>query len=162
MSNTVTITSEPGTPFINAEREFDAPVGRVFAAHADPQLYAQWVGPRGYETTVEMLEMRTGGGYRFVQRDPAHSERGEFAFRGVFHVVRENELSIQTFEFEGWPDAVSLDTYRFESLADGRTRLRTHSVFPSVEARDGMVESGMEKGVVEGYQRLDAVLKTTV
>ena len=161
MSNTVTITSQAGTPFIDAVREFDAPVERVFAAHADPQLYAQWIGPDGYETNVENLEMRTGGAYRFVQTDPAHPERGEFAFRGVFHVVHANEFSIQTFEFEGWPDAVSLDTYRFESLPEGRSRLTTHSVFPSVEARDGMIESGMEKGVVEGYERLDTILART-
>jgi uncharacterized protein YndB with AHSA1/START domain len=158
MSNDVTITTEPGTPFIDIVREFDAPVERVFAAHADPELFAQWVGPRGYETDLPEYDMRTGGRYRFVQRDPEHPERGEFAFHGVFHAVRENELSVQTFEFEGWPDVVSLDTYRFESLPGGRSRLSTHSVFPSVDARDGMVESGMAKGVIEGYERIDEML----
>lgn len=158
MSNAVTITTDPGTPFVDVVREFDAPVDRVFAAHVDPGLFAQWVGPRGYDTDVVDFDMRSGGGYRFVQTDPAHPERGEFAFHGVVHGVRENESIIQTFEFEGWPDVVSLDTYRFEALPDGRSRLSTHSVFPSVEARDGMVESGMETGVVEGYERLDDVI----
>ncbi|SDH55675.1 SRPBCC family protein [Microbacterium pygmaeum] len=159
MSNEVHITTEPGTPFIDIVREFDAPVERVYAAHSDPELYAQWVGPRGYETDVVEHDMRTGGSYRFVQRDPAHPERGEFAFHGVFHSVRENEYSVQTFEFEGWPDVVSLDTYRFQSLPDGRSRLSTHSIFPSVEARDGMVDSGMSTGVVEGYERIDELLE---
>lgn len=155
-TNAVTITSEPQTPFIDIVREFDAPVERVFQAHSDPELYAQWIGPRGFSTTVEQLDMRSGGRYRFVQTDP--EESGTFAFHGVFHVVRPNEYSVQTFEYEGWPDVVSLETYTFEALDDGRSRLRTHSVFPSVEARDGMVESGMERGVVEGYERLDELI----
>jgi len=156
MTNPVTITAEPGTPFIDIVREFDAPVERVFAAHADAQLFAQWIGPRGYHTEVPELDMRTGGGYRFLQSDADGG--GPYAFNGVFHVVRPNEFAIQTFEYEGFPDIVSLETHWFESLPGDRTRLRTHSVFPSVEARDGMVESDMERGVVDGYERLDEVI----
>jgi uncharacterized protein YndB with AHSA1/START domain len=152
-TNAVTIAAEPGMPFIDITREFDAPVERLFQAHADPELYAQWIGPRGYDTVVDELDMRTGGRYRFVQTDS--SGDGPYAFNGVFHVVRANEFSVQTFEFEGWPDAVSLETHVFESLPGGRSRLTTHSVFPSVDARDGIIASGMERGVVEGYDRLD-------
>jgi uncharacterized protein YndB with AHSA1/START domain len=155
-TNPVTITAEAGTPFIDIVREFDAPVERLYEAHANPRLYAQWVGPRGYETTVEELDLRTGGRYRFVQTGPGGD--GPFAFNGVFHVVRPNEFFIQTFEFEGWPGIVSLDSYTFESLPGNRSRLSTHNVFPSVEARDGMVESGMERGVVDGYERLDELV----
>jgi uncharacterized protein YndB with AHSA1/START domain len=155
-TNAVTITTEPGTPFVDIVREFDAPVEQLFVAHTDPELYSQWIGPRGYQTTVDELEARAGGRYRFAQTDPAGD--GPFAFRGVFHAVRANEFIIRTFEFEGWPDVVSLETYRFESLPGGRSRLSTHSVFPTIEARDAMVESGMERGVVEGYERLEELV----
>ncbi|MGB6051343.1 MAG: SRPBCC domain-containing protein, partial [Rhodococcus sp. (in: high G+C Gram-positive bacteria)] len=77
---------------------------------------------------------------------------------GVFHVVRENEFAIQTFEFEGFPDSVSIESLTFVDL-NGRTRLEAHSVYPSVEARDGMVQSGMEQGVTEGYRSLDRILQ---
>jgi uncharacterized protein YndB with AHSA1/START domain len=157
MSNALTITAPEGQPFLEMERVFDAPVAAVFAAHRDPDLYVQWVGPHGYEMTIERHDFVTQGGYRFCHRNP---EGEEYWFNGVFHVVRENEFAIQTFEFEGAPDQVSLDSLTFTDLGEGRTRLTGRSVFPSVEARDAMVASGMEKGVVEGYERLDAILAT--
>jgi uncharacterized protein YndB with AHSA1/START domain len=100
------------------------------------------------------LEFRSGGCYRFVQRD----DNGEYAFRGVFHTVRENELIIQTFEFEGWPDEVSVDCIRFESLDGGRSRLVDHSVFSTIEVLENMRAEGMERGMREGYDKLDAIL----
>lgn len=154
MTNALTITAEPGVPFIEFTREFDAPVDAVFRAHQDPELIKQWLGPNGYETEIERYDFRTGGGYRYVQRDGDD----EYAFNGVFHVVRENEFAIQTFEFEGFPDVVSIESMRFEDIGDGRTRLVGHSVYPTQEARDGMVASGMERGMSEGYGRLDALL----
>lgn len=155
-TNAVTITTEPDTPFIDIVREFDAPVERVFAAHTDPELFARWIGPRGYDTTIDALDTRTGGRYRFVQTGPTGS--GPFAFNGIFHVVHPNELIIQTFEFEGVPNVVSLESHTFETLPGGRSRLSSHSVFPSIAARDGMVASGMEHGIVEGYERLDELI----
>ena len=155
MSNPVTITAAEGLPFIDIEREFDAPVEAVFNAHRDPALYAQWVGPKDHVTEFPQFDFSTGGGYRFVSTD----QQGQsYGFHGVFHVVRENEFAMQTFKFEGWPDVVSLESLTFTALDGGRTRLTIHSVYPSVEARDGMVQSGMEHGVTEGYQKLDAVL----
>lgn len=154
MSNPVTITAPEGLPFIEIEREFDAPVEAVFRAHQDPELFRQWCGPHGYETTLEQYDFRTGGRYRYV-----HGVDGEqYAFNGVFHVVRENDFAIQTFEFEGVPDVVAIESMTFERLDGGRSRLRGRSVYPSVEARDGMVQSGMEQGVTEGYERLDALV----
>ena len=104
---------------------------------------------------IERYEFRTGGGYRYVHRNP---EGEEYAFNGTFHTVRENEFAVQTFEFEGVPDVVAVESMTFEDLGDGRTRLRGWSTYPSVEARDGMVASGMEGGLREGYERLDAIL----
>ena len=80
------------------------------------------------------------------------------AFYGSFHEARPNERLVQTFTWEGMPDGVSLDTMTFTDLGDGRTRVSALSVLESFEARDGMVASGMEAGVFEGYAKLDALL----
>jgi uncharacterized protein YndB with AHSA1/START domain len=154
MTNQVTITAPEGVPFIDFEREFDAPVSAVFRAHAEPELIKQWMGPNGYEMAIERYDFRTGGGYRYVHRD---GKGEEWAFNGVFHVVRENDFAIQTFEFEGFPDVVAIESITFEDLGGGRSRVRGHSVYPTLEARDGMVASNMEVGMSEGYQRLDKV-----
>ena len=154
MTNPVTITAPEGVPFIDIERELDAPVAAVFRAHAEPDLIKQWLGPNGYEMDIEHFDFTSGGGYRYVQRN---AEGQEFAFNGVFHVVRENDFAIQTFEFEGFPDVVSIESLTFEDLGNGRTRLRAHAVYPTLEARDGIVASNMEVGVIEGYERLDKV-----
>lgn len=154
-TNPVTITAPEGLPFVDIVREFDAPVAAVFAAHRDPELVKQWLGPNGYEMVIDHWDFRPQGGYRYVHTDP---EGNAYRFNGTFHSIRENELAVQTFEFEGAPDVVSLDSMTFEDLGDGRTRLHGHSVFPSIEARDAMVEHGMARGVTEGYERLDALL----
>lgn len=154
MTNALTVTAEPGVPFIEFIREFDAPVEAVFRAHKDPDLIKQWLGPNGYEVKIERYDFRTGGSYRYIHKDGDD----EYAFNGVFHVVRENAFAIQTFEFEGFPDVVSIESLRFEDLGNGRTRLVGHSVYPTQEARDGMVASGMERGMSEGYGRLDGLL----
>ncbi|WP_168626771.1 SRPBCC family protein [Cryobacterium sp. BB307] len=158
MSNALKLDVPEGVPFIDFEREFDAPVEAVFRAHSDPELIKQWLGPRGYEMTVERFDFRTGGSYRYIHK--ANGE--EYVFNGVFHVVRPNEFAIQTFEFEGYPDVVSIESMRFEDLGNGRTRLVGHSVYPTQEARDGMAASGMETGLSEGYERLDELLAADV
>jgi uncharacterized protein YndB with AHSA1/START domain len=154
-TNPVTITAPEGLPFIDIEREFDAPVSAVFNAHRDPELVKQWLGPNGYEMTIERWDFVPQGGYRYLHTNP---EGESFAFNGVFHSVRENEFAIQTFEFEGYPDVVAIESATFEDLGGGRSRLKIHSVYPDVASRDGMVASGMETGVLEGYARLDEIL----
>jgi uncharacterized protein YndB with AHSA1/START domain len=155
MTNPVTITAPEGVPFVEIVREFDAPVEAVYNAYADPKLVKQWLGPNGYDMQIDTYDLESGGRYRYVHTNPAGDS---FAFNGVFHRARPNELIIQTFEWEGMPDQVSIETVRFEDLGGGRSRIVGQSVFPSVEGRDGMIENGMETGVVEGYERLDAVL----
>lgn len=154
-TNPVTIEAPEGVPYIDFTREFDAPVASVYRAHCEPDLVKQWLGPDGLEMEIESFDVRTGGRYRYLHKD---AEGGEYGFNGVFHVARENEFIIQTFEFEGFPDVVSIESMTFEDLGGGRTRLRGHAVYPSQEARDGMVESGMEVGMTEGYVKLDALL----
>jgi uncharacterized protein YndB with AHSA1/START domain len=148
----VTITAPEGVPFIDIVREFDAPVAAVFRAHSEPDLVKQWLGPNGYEMDIDRWDFTSGGGYRYVHKD---DKGGEYGFRGVFHVVRENEFAIQTFEFDGYPDVVALESLTFSDLGNGRARLSIHSVYPTLESRDGMVASGMEVGVKEGYARLE-------
>jgi uncharacterized protein YndB with AHSA1/START domain len=155
MTNPVHVSAPDGLPFIDITREFDAPPAAVHRAHADPDLVRQWLGPDGYEMVVDRYDFTTGGGYRYVHRTP---DGREFSFRGTFHTVRP-DFAVQTFEFEGQPDVVAIETMTLEDLG-GRTRLRIHSVYPSVEARDGMVASGMERGVTQGYARLDTLLTT--
>lgn len=152
--NETTITAQPGTPFIEYVREFDAPRERVFRAWTDPQLVPQWLGPRGLDMKLFEFDARSGGGYRYVHTD----EHGEYGFRGVFHSVVPDELIIQTFEYDGAPHQVSLDTLRFEDLGGGRTRVHSRSVFSTVESRDAMIASGMEAGVSDSMQRLEEVL----
>ena len=157
MTNPLQVSAPDGLPFIDFEREFDAPVAAVFQAHKEPDLVKQWMGPRDYDTEIEIYDFQTGGRWRFVQRN---QEGEEYAFNGVFHVVRENEFAIQTFEFEMFPEAVSIESLTFEDLGDGRSRVRGHATYPSLEARDGMVSGGMESGMNDGYQRLDNLLAT--
>ncbi|WP_114559906.1 SRPBCC family protein [Desertihabitans aurantiacus] len=154
MSNALSVEAPEGLPFIDYTREFDAPVEDLFRAHADPELFARWVGPSDLTTELPTYDFTSGGRWRMVQR------RGEeeYAFRGTFHTVRENELAVQTFEFEGFPDAVSLEFFTFEQLPGNRSRLVGHAVYPTLEARDGMVSSGMESGLADGYDQLDALL----
>ncbi|MEQ0562202.1 SRPBCC family protein [Amycolatopsis sp. NEAU-NG30] len=148
-----TITAQPGTPFIEVTREFAAPKPAVFRAHTEPDLVKQWLGPRDLEMEILEFDARSGGSYRYVHR----ADRGEFRFRGVFHSVEEDSRIIQTFEFEGAPGEVCLETMTLTET-DGGTRVQVRSVFPSVEARDAMVASGMESGIVEGYEQLDELL----
>jgi uncharacterized protein YndB with AHSA1/START domain len=149
------IDARPGLPFIDMTREFAAPRELVYRAHTDPELLAQWIGPRRLTTDVVRFDVHDGGTWRFVQRD---ADGSEYVFHGVFHGDPSPEGIVQTFEFEGAPGHVSLDALKFDEL-DGRTTLRVHSVFQSVEARDAMVSAGMETGVQEGYERLDELVE---
>ena len=157
MANKTTITAEPGKQELFITREFDAPRELVFRAHTDPELYVQWLGPRDLTMSVETFEPRNGGSYRYI-----HKRGGdEHAFHGVNHEVLAPERIIGTFEFEGLPEKghVLLVTARFEALPGDRTRLTSQSVFQSVSDRDGMLQSGMERGVDDGYERLDEILE---
>lgn len=147
-------TAEPGIPQIISEREFDAPRELLFCAWTEPELLKQWLGPRNLTMEIDRYDVRDGGTWRYVHRD---DEGNEYAFHGVFHGDPSPEGMVQTFEYEGYPGHVSLDTLTFEER-DGRTIVRTNTVFQSVEARDGMMQSGMEYGVDDGYDRLDALI----
>ena len=148
------IVADPEVPLIRITREFDAPPAKVFRAHTDPEIFAQWNGPSRHEMRVDHFDCRTSGSYRYV-----HASNGnEYWFRGCFHDVRPSELIVQTFTFEGDPDGVALERLVFEDLGDGRTRLVATSLVDTFEGRDAFLASGMEEGVREGYERLDDFL----
>jgi uncharacterized protein YndB with AHSA1/START domain len=149
------IAADPKVPTIAITREFDASPERVFQAHVDPDLYAQWIGPRSLTTRILRWDPRTGGEWAM-----ANDEDGKevAAFFGSFHEVRQNERIVWTFTYEGEPDGVALETMTFEPLEGGRTRLRILSVLKDFESRDGMLASGMDVGVNEGYEKLDELL----
>ena len=157
MKNKTEIIAEPGKQEIFIKREFEAPRELVFQAYTDPDILMRWLGPKNLRMTIEKNAGEAGEPWRFIHSD----ENGnEFGFHGVCHELRAPERIIRTFEFEGLPETghVSLETATFEELPNNRTRVTSQSVFKSVEDRDGMIASGMERGVNEGYERLDEVL----
>jgi len=149
-----TIVTTPTDREIHTERVFDAPRNRVFAAFTDPDLIPEWWGPRDATTLVDEMDVRPGGSWRFVMRN---SDGTETAFRGTYREVTPPERIVQTFEWEGMPGHVSVETTMFEDLGD-RTRVTSTSLFHTPEERDGMLASGMESGMNETYARLDELL----
>ncbi|WP_082122636.1 SRPBCC family protein [Methanoculleus sediminis] len=156
--NPIRITAEPGKQEVFVVREFDAPRELVFRAYTDPELFRQWIGPRGLSTRIETFESRNGGSWRYVQTD---EEGNEYGFHGVNHDLTPPERIIQTFEFEGLPESghAVLDVAKFEELPGNRTKFTGQSVFLSVEDRDGMMESDMEEGMKDTFSRLDELLE---
>ena len=148
------ITAEPGSHQILITREFDAPRQLIYRAWTDPQLIKQWLGPRRLEMIIDRYDLRDGGSWRYVNRE---ADGTEYGFHGVFHGDPSPDGMVQTFEFEGAPGHVSLDTLRMEER-DGKTIVHMNSVFQTVEARDAMVAAGMQSGLDEGFERLEELI----
>ena len=154
-TNETRIEADPNLPTIRITREFDAPRGRVFRAWTDPDLVARWLGPNSTTMRIDNWDARTGGSYRYAA---VRDDEEIASFYGSFHEVRPDERLVQTFTWEGAPDGVSLETVTFEDLGDGRTRVTGLSVVDTIETRDMVMSSGMDTGVIEGYEKLDALL----
>lgn len=153
---TTRVNAPTGKPFVEVEREFDAPRDLVFRAWTDPALIVRWLGPRRLQMRIDYWELgQHGGMYRYIH---AGEDGVEHAFHGSFHRTGADPYTLfQTFEYEGAPGFVSLDQLRLTEV-DGRTLARISSLFPSVEARDGMVAAGMAEGMNEGFDKLDELL----
>jgi uncharacterized protein YndB with AHSA1/START domain len=149
-----TVTT-PSDREIRIERIFDAPRDRVWRAHTDPKLLAQWWG-RGNKLVIEKLELERGGHWRFVE----HGPDGVHGFEGRFREVTPQERLVQTFEWDGMPGYTVLNTLELQDLGDGRTKVIATSLFFTTEERDGMLHSGMEQGLNQSYQALDRLLET--
>lgn len=158
--NETKVVAEPGKQVILIEREFDAPRELVFEAFTDAELFVQWMGPNRLAMDLQVFDARDGGAWRYVSKDP--NGNGEYAFCGTFHEVTAPERIVQTFEFLGMPQRghVTLETAVFESLPGDRTVVKMESVFRSVADRDGMLQSGMEGGLNESFERLTKLLET--
>lgn len=138
---------------IRIERVFAAPRELVWRAHTDALLLARWWG-RGNRLDIERLEVERGGHWRFVE----HGPEGAAGFEGRFREVTPPERVVQTFEWDGMPGYVAVNTATLEDLGDGRTRVVVTSLYHTAEERDGMLSSGMEGGLRESYRALDRVL----
>jgi uncharacterized protein YndB with AHSA1/START domain len=147
------IVTTPGDRDISIERIFNAPRERVWRALTDPSLVAQWWG-RGNKLVIERMEVERGGHWRFVE----HSPDGVHGFEGRYREVVPPERVVQTFEWDGMPGYVCIETVTLEDLGDGRTKVVNTSLFHTKEERDGMLQSGMEQGLNESYAALDRLL----
>ena len=150
----VTALSKPSDREIAMTRVFDAPRELVFEAYTDPKHIPHWWGLRDHTTIVDTMDVRPGGLWRYVQRAP---DGTEFAFNGEYREVEPPARLVSTFEFEGMPGHVVVDTATFDEV-DGKTTLTVTSLFQSVADRDGMLESGMEAGANESWDRLAELL----
>ncbi|WP_019200839.1 SRPBCC family protein [Tsukamurella sp. 1534] len=156
--NEARIEASPSLPAITITREFRATPAQLHRAHTDPEVYTQWIGPSDIDTEITHWDARTGGSWSYLSVRHGENGREEYGFHGSFHDVTDDRI-VQTFTFDGMPDAVSLETMTFEDLGDGRTRLHSTSLFDSFESRDGMLASGMDVGVNDGYAKLDDLLE---
>ena len=152
--STPTTVTLPSDREILITREFDAPRELVFKAMTDPDLIPRWWGPRGYTTTVDKMDVRPGGAWRFINGIPGGEES---AFRGEYREIVPPERIVQTFEWEPMAGHISDETATFTER-DGRTLLTNRTVFASKEDRDGMIQSGMEKGLAETHDRFAELL----
>jgi uncharacterized protein YndB with AHSA1/START domain len=148
-----TITT-PADREVRIERIFNASRDRVWRAYTDPELVAQWWG-RGNKVVIERMEVERGGHWRFVE----HADGQTHGFEGRYAEVTPSERVVQTFEWDGMPGHVALETVTFEDLGDGRTKVVTTSLFHTAADRDGMLQSGMEGGVNQSYAALDKLLE---
>lgn len=143
----------PSDREVRNERIFDAPRDRVWRALTDPELVKQWWG-RGNPLTIERMDVERGGHWRYVE----HSDHGMHGFEGRYREVTPPERLVATFEWDGMPGHVAVQTLTLEDMGDGRTRIVSTSIFHTTEERDGMLNSGMEGGLNQSYAALDRVL----
>jgi uncharacterized protein YndB with AHSA1/START domain len=148
------IVAVPGVPQIIVLREFEASPEVLFRAHTEPDLLAQWLGPEGLETTVEVLEPRDAGRWRYTHVD---ANGGRHSFHGLYHGDPTPERIVQTYEFDRQPGRVSLNTITLRRRGS-RTLLRQNTVFQSVEDRDRYVRAGMDRGVHASMANLEALV----
>jgi uncharacterized protein YndB with AHSA1/START domain len=146
------VLTTPTDREIRTERVFDAPREVVWRALTEPELVAQWWG-RGNELVIERMEVERGGHWRFVE----HAD-GEHGFEGRYREVTPPERLVWTFEWDGMPGHVAVDTTELEDLGDGRTKIITTSLFHTTEERDGMLSAGVQKGLDQSYAALDRLL----
>lgn len=148
-----TSVTTPTDREIRRERIFNAPRDLVWRAFTEPELVAQWWG-RGHRLDIERLEVRRGGYWRFVE----HAPHGAFSFEGRYREVTAPERMVRSFEFDGMPGHVAIETIELDDLGDGRTRVTSTLLLHTTEERDGMLNAGMEAGMNAAHAALEQVL----
>lgn len=154
MAQPLQLTVPSDLPFIGWYREFGFPPADVYAAHADPELLAQWMGTSGTRTEISRYDFSTGGSFSYCQRAVDGTAS---TFTGIFHTVRPQELVIQTLD-SGDPDAAVIGFLRFAPLPDGGTLLSGHSVYSTKQLRDQAVDAALAGLLGGGLDRLDDLL----
>ena len=145
------VIAEPGVPQVIITRQFKAPRELLFRAYTDPVLVPRWLGPAGLTLTVNQLDPRHGGRWRWTHYD---GDGKGYVFHGLYHGTPSPERIVQTYEFDQQPGVVYLNIITFDE-ADGVTTLRQNTVFQAVEHRDAYVEGGMERGIRASMRQLD-------
>jgi uncharacterized protein YndB with AHSA1/START domain len=153
-SKKLEVIADPNEPTIVTRRTVDAPRALVFDCWTKPEHMRRWLGPRALTMISCEVDLRVGGGYRYVHRAP---DGQEYAFRGEYREIVRPERLVATFVFELFPEAEALETLTLEET-NGKTLVTTHTLHKTLQARDGHLNSGMEAGMVEGYSRLDELL----
>ena len=149
-----TVFRLPSDREIVMERDFDAPRDLVFDSWSRPDLIPKWWGPRRYTTSVEQMDVRPGGRWRYLQHDAGGNEYG---FHGESREIRAPERVVYTFEYEGMPGHVILETATWEEH-DGKTKLTVTSLFNTMQDRDAMFETDMQEGASESQDRFAELL----
>lgn len=153
-SKKLEVIADPNEPTIVTRRTVDAPRELVFDCWTKPEHMRRWLGPRALTMVSCEVDLRVGGGYRYVHRAP---DGQEYAFRGEYREIARPERLVATFVFELFPEAEALETLTLHEK-DGKTLVTTHTLHKTLQARDGHLNSGMEGGMIEGYSRLDELL----
>jgi uncharacterized protein YndB with AHSA1/START domain len=136
-------------------RVFDAPRDLVFKVYTDPELIPLWWGPSSQTVTVEKMEVRPGGQWRYISRS---DDGSQVSFYGEYREVVPPERLSYTFEFEFAPGHVSLETAVFEDL-NGKTKVTATAAYQSTEQLEAVIQSGMESGARETYERMAELLQ---
>ena len=158
MNNTGSLKiSAQGDREIMMTRVFEAPRRLVFEAFTKPELVKRWLlGPDGWTMPLCEIDLRVGGRYRYVWRK--ESTGTEMGMGGVFREVVRPVKLVATEKFdEAWYPGEAVDTTVFEENGS-ITKIKLTVLYESKEARDMATRSGMETGMIAGYNRLEQVL----
>jgi uncharacterized protein YndB with AHSA1/START domain len=151
-SGTLKVTT-PTDREIVLTRVFDASRHLVFDAFSKPELLKRWFGPRGWSLVVCEVDLKVGGGFRFVLRGPDGRDMG---MRGVYREIVPPERSVHMESFDDYPGESQVTAVFVEQ--GGKTTLNATVLYPSQEVRDAVIKSGMEHGAAESYDRLAELL----
>ena len=150
--NARAILSTPSDREFRLERTFNSAREKIWRAMSEPELIKQWWG-RGNPLTIERFEFERGGHWRFVE----HSDHGVHGFEGRYREIVPLERMVLSFEWDGMPGYVIINTITLEDLPGGRTKLVSTSLFHTAAERDGVLGSGMEGGANQSYDALERV-----